>query len=66
MIGLQEMLLQEMGDTIVLFPAWPREWDVSFKLHASKQTTVEVDYRDGEIKKMVVNPSREVVVWKAP
>ena len=66
MIGLQEMLLQEVGDTIVLFPAWPREWDVSFKLHASKQTTVEVDYRDGEIKKMVVNPSREVVVWKAP
>jgi|GEM_PF-2627680 len=34
MIGLQEMLLQTIGDQIVLFPAWPKDWAVDFKLHA--------------------------------
>ncbi|HET7732921.1 MAG TPA: DUF5703 domain-containing protein, partial [Paludibacter sp.] len=42
MIGLQEMLLQTTDDgKILLFPAWPREWNVHFKLHAPKNTTVE-------------------------
>lgn len=37
MIGLQEMLLQESpnGD-ILICPAWPKEWNVEFKLHSSK------------------------------
>ena len=34
MIGLQEMLLQTNGEQILLFPAWPKEWNVHFKLHA--------------------------------
>ena len=34
MIGLQEMLLQTNGELILLFPAWPLEWNVHFKLHA--------------------------------
>jgi hypothetical protein len=37
MIGLQEMLLQTNGDSLLLFPAWPKEWDVTFKLHAPKK-----------------------------
>jgi len=56
MIGLQEMLMQTIGDEIVLFPAWPKEWDVDFKLHAPKNTTVEVSYKDGEIVSLVVSP----------
>jgi len=36
MIGLQEMLVQTIGDQIILFPAWPKEWDVDLKLHAPK------------------------------
>ncbi|RLD88962.1 MAG: hypothetical protein DRJ29_16875 [Bacteroidetes bacterium] len=56
MIGLQEMLMQTIGDEIVLFPAWPEEWDVDFKLHAPKNTTVEVSYKDGEIVSLVVSP----------
>jgi hypothetical protein len=57
MIGLQEMLLQttEKGK-ILLFPAWPREWNVHFKLHAPKNTTVEVELKDGKIQKLVVLP----------
>ena len=56
MIGLQEMLMQTIGDEIVLFPAWPKEWDVDFKLHAPKNTTVEVSYKNGEIVSLVVTP----------
>ena len=38
------------------FPAWPKDWDVSFKLHAPKHTTVECEYRDGKITKLSVTP----------
>jgi len=31
MIGLQEMLMQTNGEQILLFPAWPVEWNVHFK-----------------------------------
>lgn len=41
MIGLQEMLLQETpnGDVIIC-PAWPKEWNVEFKLHSSKGVVI--------------------------
>jgi len=50
------MLLQADGDIIRLLPAWPRDWDVSFKLHAPKNTTVECVYKAGRIEKLVVTP----------
>lgn len=50
MIGLQEMLLQEKPDgELMLFPAWPKEWNVKFRLHASKGRTVEGEMRDGKM-----------------
>jgi hypothetical protein len=63
MIGMQEMLLQEVGDTLYLFPAWPREWDVSFKLHASHNTTVEAEMRGGQVVNVKVTPQRQHVVY---
>jgi hypothetical protein len=65
MIGLQEMLMQTVGDKIVLFPAWPKEWDVDFKLHAPKNTTVEGVLKNGEIVDLKVFPdnrSKDVVI----
>ncbi len=56
MIGLQEMLMQTIGDKIVLFPAWPKEWDVDFKLHAPQNTIVEAVLKDGEIVKLELSP----------
>ena len=56
-IGLQEMLMQTDGDRIVLFPAWPAEWNVRFKLHAPHQTTVECELRDGEVVELKVLPA---------
>lgn len=56
MIGLQEMLLQTNGGQILLFPAWPKEWNVHFKLHAPGKTTVEVTLRNGEVTELIVLP----------
>ena len=56
MIGVQEMLMQEVGEQILLLPAWPAEWDVHFKLHASHQTTIELTLVDGEITQLIVTP----------
>lgn len=55
-IALQRMLLQCEGDRILLLPAWPQEWDVSFKLHAPKNTTVEGIYRASELEQLKVTP----------
>ncbi len=56
MIGLQEMLMQTDNKKIYLFPAWPKEWDVSFKLHAPYQTTVEGVLKEGIVISMKVTP----------
>ena len=62
MIAMQEMLLQEVGDTLYVFPAWPREWDVRFRLHAAAGTTVEAELRGGKVVSLKVTPRREYVV----
>ncbi len=56
LIALQTMLMQVEDDTILLFPAWPKDWDVEFKLHAPQNTTLEGVYRDGELKELKVTP----------
>lgn len=48
MIGLQNMLLQTHGDSILLFPAWPLEWNVRFKLHAPGNTVIEAGVNEGK------------------
>jgi hypothetical protein len=56
MIGMQEMLLQEANGKIYLFPAWPKEWNVHFKLHAAQNTTVEGEIKNGVAKIIRVVP----------
>jgi hypothetical protein len=56
MIGLQEMLMQVDDKTIFLFPAWPKDKDVRFKLHAPYNTTVEAEVKDGKMVSLKVFP----------
>ena len=69
MVGLQEMLLAPApgpAGKLNLFPSWPPEWDVDFKLHAPGPTVVECVYRKGKIEKLLVTPSsraKDVVNW---
>ncbi|MCX6225843.1 MAG: hypothetical protein NTV01_14005, partial [Bacteroidia bacterium] len=53
---LQSMLLLCDGKKIFLLPAWPENWDVSFKLCAANNTTVECVYRDGKVQSIKVSP----------
>lgn len=57
LIALQRMLLQCDGDSIRLLPAWPKEWDVDFKLHAPQNTTVEGRVEGGKIVELAVHPA---------
>ena len=64
MVGIQEMLLQTNNDKIYLFPAWPKNTDVHFKLYAPGQTTVEAVLKKGKLEKLEVIPasrSKDVV-----
>jgi len=56
MTALQAMLLQVVGKKIYLFPAWPKTWDVNFKLHALYNTTVEGELRAGKVITLKVTP----------
>ncbi len=65
MLTMQNMLMQCVGDKIYVLPAWPKDWDVSFKLHAPRKTTVEVEYAGGKVRSVKVTPSsrrKDVVV----
>ena len=56
MHAVQKLLLLSDGKDIHLFPAWPKEWDVSFKLHANYNTIIECVYKDQKIVKLDVTP----------
>jgi hypothetical protein len=54
--GLQSMLLQSDGRKILLLPAWPKGWDVSFTLNAPGKTSVRCRYEQGVITDLAVTP----------
>ncbi len=56
MMALQTMLLQADDGKIRLLPAWPRQWDVDFKLHAPDCTIVEGRFAKGQITELKVTP----------
>ena len=54
---IQSMLMQVEGRRIFLLPAWPKDWNCSFKLHAPYSTTVEGRVENGVVKDLVVTPA---------
>lgn len=50
MIGLEEMLVQCVDDTLYLFPAWPVDWNVSFRLHLPGKTLIDGSLCGGKAK----------------
>ncbi len=58
----QSMLLQAdpYSKKIYLLPAWPKDWDIDFKLHAPYNTIIEGKVKNGKIETLQVTPaSRE-------
>jgi hypothetical protein len=59
MVGLQEMLLAAAPGPqgkIYLLPAWPKAWDVRFRLYTAGQTLVEGEVRNGRLTRLSVDP----------
>ena len=68
-LALQNMLMQCEGRQIILLPAWPREWEANFRLHAPFQTVLEGKVRDGQVDDLSVTPESrrdDVVIWQQP
>jgi len=53
---LQKMIVQTNGNLIVLLPAWPEEWNLLFKLHAPRNTTLEGRVSNGKLEQLKVYP----------
>jgi hypothetical protein len=53
---LQAMIIQSEGRQIHLFPAWPKEWNVDFKLRAPFRTIIEGNFINGRASVVTVTP----------
>ena len=58
MKAFQSMLLQTdpYSKKIYLTPAWPKDWNVDFKLHAPYNTIIEGSVKNGKIERLKVTP----------
>ena len=58
MKAFQSMLMQvdPYSKKIYLLPAWPKDWDVNFKLHAPYNTVIEGSFKNGKLEKLNVTP----------
>ncbi|ANI89972.1 hypothetical protein A9P82_12160 [Arachidicoccus ginsenosidimutans] len=64
--GLQQMLMYADGKRIVLLPAFPKEWNAAFKLHAPYNTTVQGTIKNGKVEQLIVTPAlrkKDVVIY---
>jgi hypothetical protein len=69
MTAVQSLLMQTDGRKIHLLPAWPREWNAEFKLHAPLRTTVSGKVERGRLVHLDVQPAErraDVVVRESP
>jgi hypothetical protein len=56
------MLIHYENDTVHLFPAWPKEWDVEFKVKAPGNTTIEGLYENGKMVRIKTIPEDKIIV----
>ena len=54
-LSIRELKMDE-GQKIHLFPAWPKEWDCSFKLHAPGKTVIQAKVKNGNVVDLIVSP----------
>ena len=46
LMTLQEMVMQAYGNKVYVLPAFPKDWDVSFKLYTLQNNIIEGEYKD--------------------
>ena len=65
----QSMLLQPdpYSKKLYLVPAWPKDWNADFRLHAPYQTVIEGKVKNGKVEDLKVTPEsrkEDVVIWE--
>ncbi|MDR1225250.1 MAG: DUF5703 domain-containing protein [Tannerella sp.] len=55
-VALQRMVVQEVGDKIYVLPAWPKEWDGSFKLRLRNNTVIQGAVKNGKVENLNITP----------
>ena len=60
-MALQSMLVQADSNKIYLMPAWPKDWDVDFKLRAPNNTAIAGVYRGGKFEQLTTTPAKRSV-----
>ena len=59
---LQKMVMQTAGRTVSLLPAFPKSWNVAFRLYADAETIIEARWQNGQFSEiMQIDPSRNPV-----
>ena len=57
MLTLQHMLIHTERNEVMLFPAWPEDWDVKFKVHIPNKKIIQGSYKQGEGVKLITKPT---------
>lgn len=68
LMTLQTMLVQADDGKVRLLPAWPKQWNVEFKLHVPGNTTLEGVCLDGKLVTLSGTPRKRAkdVITSAP
>ncbi len=64
MIALQRMIIQYEDSNAYLLPAWPKEWNVRFKVSAPHKTKIEGTYENGKITAIKASPANKINLIK--
>ncbi len=64
----QSMLMQPdpYSKKIYLLPAWPKDWNANFKLHAPYQTVIRGTIKNGVVESLKVTPEsrkEDIIIW---
>ena len=66
MLGVQHMLLDNVGDSIILLQALPENWEADFRLHAYGNVTVTAEAKGQQLKKLEVTPASARAIVRVP
>jgi hypothetical protein len=58
MIALQRMVMVYDDNQIYLLPAWPKDWNLEFKLHAPDRAVVSGVVKSGRLVKWSIKPTK--------
>ena len=57
MVGLQDMLMQVINDSVYITPAWPKDWNCQFKLRGPDKMVIKGEVKDGKVLHLEVYPA---------